>query len=82
MNKDMQEKVKKQCQIFKKYRKRLIAKEVTKRCLLRRRLPKCVSRTLQKYPDIGTDIEEYACENRVGADSWRRTGVLTFTGNA
>ena len=43
---------------------------------------KRVSRTLQKYPDIGTDIEEYACENRVGADSWRRTGVLTFTGNA
>lgn len=82
MNKDMQEKVKKQRQIFKKYRKRLIAKEVTKRCLLRRRLPKRVSRTLQKYPDIGTDIEEYARENRVGADSWRRTRVLTFTGNA
>ena len=40
MNKDMQEKVKKQHQIFKKYRKCLIAKEVTKRCLLRRRLPK------------------------------------------
>ena len=82
MNKDMQEKVKKQRQIFKKYRKRLIAKEVTKRCLLRRRLPKRVSRTLQKYPDIGTDIEECVRENRVGADSWRRTGVLTFTGNA
>lgn len=82
MNKDMQEKVKKQRQIFKKYRKRIIAKEVTKRCLLRRRLPKRVSRTLQKYPDIGTDIEECVRENRVGADSWRRTGVLTFTGNA
>ena len=82
MNKDMQEKVKKQRQIFKKYRKRLIAKEVTKRCLLRRRLPKRVSRNLQKYPDIGTDIEECVRENRVGADSWRRTGVLTFTGNA
>ena len=81
MNKDMQEKVKKQRQIFKKYRKRLIAKEVTKRCLLRRRLPKRVSSTLLKYPDIGTDIEEYARENRVGADSWRRTGVLTFTEN-
>jgi len=69
MNKDMQDKVKKQRQIFKKYRKHLIAKEVTKRCLLRRRFPKRVSRTLQKYPDIGTDIEEYARENRVGADS-------------
>ena len=31
MNKDMQEKVKKQRQIFKKYRKRLIAKKATKK---------------------------------------------------
>ena len=76
MNKDMQEKVKKQRQIFKTYRTCLIAKEVTKCCLLRIRLPKRVSGTLQKHPDIGTDIEEYARANRVGADSWRRTGVL------
>ena len=80
-SKEMQEKIRKQRNIFLKRRKRLIAKEVTRRCLLRRRLPKRVSKTLLKYPQIGTDIEAYARENRIGADSWRRTGVLSFTGN-
>lgn len=79
--KEIQAKVKKQRRILKKRRKRLIAKEVTRRCLLKRRLPKRVSRTLLKYPQIGADIEAYARENRIGADSWRRTGVLSFTGN-
>ncbi len=80
-SKEMQEKIRKQRNIFLKRRKRLIAKEVTQRCLLRRRLPKRVSKTLLKYPQIGADIEAYARENRIGADSWRRTGVLSFTGN-
>lgn len=80
-SKEMEEKIKKQRSIFLKRRKRLIAKEVTRRCLLKRRLPKRVSKTLLKYPQIGEDIEAYARENRIGADSWRRTGVLSFTGN-
>lgn len=33
---------------------------------------------LAKYPNIGKDI---ARENRIGAHSWRRTGLLTFSGN-
>ena len=32
-------------------------------------------------PDIGNTIEEFVCKRGVGADSWRRTGVLTFDGN-
>ena len=40
-----------------------------------------MSRTLLKFPNIGRDIETFARDNRVGADSWRRTGVLTFSGN-
>ncbi|CAB3997450.1 Hypothetical predicted protein [Paramuricea clavata] len=77
----MQAKIHKQTAILKKYKKRLIAKEVTHRCLLKRKVPNRVSRTLLKYPDIGKDIEKFARENRIGADSWRRTGILTFSGN-
>lgn len=33
------------------------------------------------FPDIGKTIEAYVEECNVGADSWQRTGVLTFDGN-
>ena len=33
------------------------------------------------YPNIGKDIEKFVEERSVGADAWRRTGVLTFDGN-
>ena len=36
---------------------------------------------LKDYPNIGTDIEDYMKERSVGAEAWRRTGVLTFDGN-
>ena len=77
----MQAKIRKQRAILKRYKKRLIAKEVTRHSLLKRKVPKRVSRTLLKYPNIGKDIENFARENRIGADSWRRTGILTFSGN-
>lgn len=32
-------------------------------------------------PDIGKTTEEYVKKCGVGADAWRRTGVLTFDGN-
>lgn len=47
--------------------------------LLKRRVTKKVSRILQKYPNISKDIEEFVTEQKVGADAWRRTGVLTFS---
>ena len=31
------------------------------------------------YPNIGKVIEDYVREQKVGADAWRRTGVLTFS---
>jgi hypothetical protein len=34
-----------------------------------------------KYPDIGKTIESFVQDNNVGAEAWRRTGVLTFDGN-
>ncbi|CAH3156626.1 unnamed protein product [Porites evermanni] len=39
---------------------------------------------LEKFsecPDIGSTIENYVKSVGVGADSWRRTGILTFDGN-
>ena len=35
---------------------------------------------IQQHPTIGKDIEEFVKSKRVGADAWRRTGVLTFDG--
>ncbi len=49
--------------------------------MLKRKVPARVSKTLKKYPNIGKDMERFARENRIGADSWRRTGLLTFSGN-
>ena len=41
-----------------------------------------VSRILAKCPDIATVIEEFVESRNIGADAWRKTGVLTFDGNA
>ena len=36
---------------------------------------------INTYPDIGEVIESFVQESDVGADSWRRTGVYTFSGD-
>jgi hypothetical protein len=36
---------------------------------------------LKECPNIGKEIEKFVQESGVGADAWRRTGVLTFDGN-
>lgn len=36
---------------------------------------------LKECPNIGQVIEEYVQKRNIGADAWRRTGVLTFNGN-
>ena len=36
---------------------------------------------VKKYPDIGETIEAFVRSNNVGAEAWRRTGVLTFDGS-
>ena len=80
-NEILQNKIKQQTEAFKKLKKQRLAKEVTKSYLLKHKVPKSVSKTLRKFPNIGKDIEEFAKDCRIGADSWRRTGVLTFSGN-
>ena len=37
---------------------------------------------MTECPDIGKTIEKFLEEHNVSADAWRRTGVLTFDGNA
>ena len=46
-----------------------------------RMVSKRANRILQKFPDIGETIEKFVEECQVGADAWRRTGILTFDGN-
>jgi hypothetical protein len=48
---------------------------------LRRRKSKRVSKIISKCEGIGEAVEEYVRSCGVGADAWRRTGVLTFDGN-
>ena len=60
---------------------RLKAKMIAERRFLSRKCSKRQNWILSKCPDIGNVIEEYVKDNNVGADCWRRTGVLTFDGN-
>ena len=78
---EVKAKIKKQHAIFYRLRKRRVAKIVSSKCLLQRKTPPRVSKTVKKYPDIGKVIEDFARERRIGADSWRRTGLLTFSGH-
>ena len=61
--------------------KRKAAKKIAEMRLLKRKRSKRVGRVMRDFPDIGRTIEEYVQSNGVGADAWRRTGVLTFDGN-
>ena len=54
---------------------------IAENSLLKRKVPKKVSSILQKYLNIGRDIEEFVESKQCGADSWRRTSVITFDGN-
>ena len=67
--------------IVKRIVRRQAAKLIAENSLLKRKVPKKVSSILQKYPNIGRDIEEFVESKQCGADSWRRTGVITFDGN-
>lgn len=76
-NHDMQREVK----LMRRRLKRQAARKVAEMRLLQRRQGKHVSKILRDCPDIGKSIEEFVKDNNVGADAWRRTGVLTFDGN-
>ena len=61
--------------------KREIAKRIAERRFLQRRRSKRIGRIEKECPDFGKTIEKFVRKRGVGADSWRRTGVLTFDGN-
>lgn len=57
-----QEKIKKKKAAFVRLKKRMMAKEVTRKALLKRKVPKSVNKTLRKFPNIGKDIEAHRGE--------------------
>ena len=67
--------------IIRRRSQKMRAKVIAEQNFLSRRYSKRVSCILNECPDIGTTIEKYVEDHNVGADSWRRTGVLTFDGN-
>jgi hypothetical protein len=62
-------------------RRQDIAKKIAEERLLSRRRSKHVGTIYQTFPDIGKEIEGFVKSCGVGAEAWRRTGVLTFDGN-
>lgn len=60
---------------------RVKAKKLAERNFLSRRTSKRVKTVVDRFPDIGESIESFVSDSNVGADAWRRTGVLTFDGN-
>ena len=58
-----------------------IKKKVAERRFLKRRWSKKMLKIVKDYPEIGIEIEKFVKDCGVGADAWRRTGILTFDGN-
>ena len=59
----------------------LKSKHIAERNFLARKVSHQVRGILKEYPNIGQEIESFVQEANIGADAWRRTGVLTFDGN-
>ena len=79
--KDQERALRKKVEALKRSAKRRAAKRVASRKYLQRSCSRRVQSVTTKYPDIGTTIENFVQECNVGADAWRRTGILTFDGN-
>ncbi len=62
--------------------RRLRAKAIAEQRFLSKKVSRRVSKILTDCQGIGKVIENFVSEHNVGADAWRRTGVLTFDGNA
>lgn len=74
--------VKKKRGAIKRRARYLHSKIVAKKRFLAKKISKKTSKILSDCPDIDKVIEAYVQERNVGADAWRRTGVLTFDGNS
>ena len=73
--------IKKHREILRRKIRRQRAKRIATANLLSRKVSKKARGIVKKFPNIGKAIEDYVSERNVGADYWRRTGVLTFDGN-
>lgn len=73
--------VQKRIDSLKRNTQRRIAKRIAEKRYLQRKSSRSVKSITTTYPDIGSTIEEFVKECNVGADAWRRTGMLTFDGN-
>ena len=67
---------------IKRRARRMYTKTVTEKRFLSRKLSKRTSKIIRDCPNIGETIESFVEDHNVGADAWRRTGILTFDGNA
>ena len=65
---------------IRKKAKREAAEMIASNCILKRKIQKRTSRVVKEHPSIGKGIEDFVKSKKVGADAWRRTGVLTFDG--
>lgn len=82
LTQDLKDQVKRKRQLLRRKTKRIIAFKKADQKLLQRKVPKAVSKVRTKFPNMGKDIEEFVRSRKVGADAWRRSGVLTFDGNS
>ena len=57
------------------------SKTIAEQTFLGRKTSSSVRGIVKDFPEIGKTIEEFVQERNIGADHWRRTGVLTFDGN-
>ena len=75
------EMIEKKVQSYHLKSKRKAARKIAEARFLQRKRGKSVGKILRKCADIGKTIESYVRGAGVGADSCRRTGLLTFDGN-
>ena len=78
----VKDKIRKKQVAVQRCAKRLEAKLIAEKRFLQRKRGKRTSKIIQTCTDIGDVIEEFVKDHSVGADAWRRTGILTFDGNA
>jgi hypothetical protein len=79
---EMTEFIKRKQASIRRQGRRLRERILAERRFLSRKITKRTSKIISEFPNIGEVIEEYVKDHNVGADAWRRTGVLTFDGNA
>ena len=71
---------KKRKNVLRKFKRRK-AREIAERRLLSRSVSRRRNTIIDRFPNIGSEIESFVRSCDIGADKWRRTGVLTFDGN-